>query len=179
MHPRDGWIVDLREDDGGDALPMLAAVEPLLGSSSPVGYRDAVHGTTWFVVRGGSVGYRGGGDGSFKVVAAYGTPPPSIPGGLALLAGQSTASSGEATLIALRCRPGARIVGEPTAGATGSPSTFTLSDGAWLQLTTSAAVDCAGHVYGGTVSPDVPVSPATGSGEDPALDQATRWLAMR
>jgi hypothetical protein len=179
LHPRDGWIVDLREDYGGDAIPMLAAVEPFLSSSVPLGYRDAGHGTTWFLVRGGKVGYRGGGDGTSRIVAAYGTAPPPIRGRLAILAGQSTASSGEAALIALRSHPGARIIGGPTAGATGSPSTFTLSDGAWLQLTTSVAVDSAGRVYGGSVTPDVRVSSGFGSGTDPPLDRATSWLTAK
>ncbi|HEY7281828.1 MAG TPA: S41 family peptidase [Actinomycetota bacterium] len=177
FHPRDGWIVDLREDYGGDALPMLAAVEPMLGSPLPLGYRDAVHGTTWFLVRGGNVGYRGGGDGSSRVVAAYGTPPAPIHGRLALLAGQSTASSGEAALIALQSHPGARFIGSPTAGATGSPSTYTLSDGAWLQVTTSVAVDGSGHVYGGSVMPDVLVSSDPTDGGDPVLERAARWLS--
>jgi C-terminal processing protease CtpA/Prc len=177
LHPSDGWIVDLRADYGGDAIPMLAAVEPLLGSSRPLGYRDAALGTTWFRIRGGTVAIEGAGSGSPTTVAAYGTPPPPIPGRTALLAGGSTASSGEAALIALRCHPGARIIGEPTAGLTGSPSQFTLSDGAWPRLTTSVAVDRSGHVYGGSVQPDVLVSSGSVGGFDPALDWAARWLA--
>src|SRR5262249_1653715 len=150
--------VDLRQDYGGDAIPMLAAVEPLLGCSRPLGYRDRSLGTTWFVVHGGNVAYRGGGADASRPVAVYGAPPPAIPDRPPLPAGPSTGSSGEAALIALRCNPGARFIGEPTAGLTGSPSTFTLSDGAWLRLTTSVAVDPAGNVYGGPVQPDELVS---------------------
>ncbi|HXJ64263.1 MAG TPA: S41 family peptidase [Actinomycetota bacterium] len=176
VHPADGWIIDLREDYGGDAIPMLAAVEPFLDCSRFLGFRDAAQGTTWFHVREGSVGVRGP-RGTSTTLGAYGTPPPPIPGRLALLAGASTASSGEATLIALRCHQGASFMGEPTAGLTGSPSTFTLSDGAWLRLTTSVAVDGAGTVYGGTVEPDIPVEWGSSVTDDPVLDRAVRFLA--
>jgi carboxyl-terminal processing protease len=179
LHPRDGWIVDLREDYGGDVYPMLAAVEPLLGCSRPLGYRDAVHGITWYFVRGGTVGVQGGAARSPEIVARYGVPPPPVPGRLALLAGQSTASSGEGALIALRCHPGARVIGSPTAGATGAPSTFTLSDGAWLQLTTNVLVDSSGHPYGSSVTPDILVDSESTDGGDQALDRATRWLTLR
>jgi C-terminal processing protease CtpA/Prc len=46
-----------------------------------------------------------------------------------------------------------------------------------LQLTTSVAVDSSGHVYGGSVTPDVLVSSDSASGGDPALERTTGWLA--
>ena len=63
----------------------------------------------------------------------------------------------------LRGRPQARSFGQPTAGVSTAASTFPLSDGATILLTTSTMSDRTGKRYGARVEPDeliaAPVEP--------------------
>jgi formylglycine-generating enzyme required for sulfatase activity/C-terminal processing protease CtpA/Prc len=168
-----GWIVDLRDNMGGNMWPMLSGVGPILGEGhvgsfvSPGGQQAA-----WT--------YEGGraleGD-SVQVEVVGGSPyslrQPAPP--VAVLTGRQTASSGEAIAVAFRGRPDTRSFGDPTAGLTTSNEDFELSDGAWILLTVSVFADRTGQLYGERLLPDEEVNPR-GEGSDPALDAAINWL---
>lgn len=175
--PAAGWIVDLRQNGGGNLAAMLAALGPLLG--------EGELGT--FVAADGGVraawSYRDGqarqGDQAAVGVAgpAYQPRRPAAP--VALLTGPRTGGAGEALAVAFAGRPDTRRFGTPTAGAPVSTGSFPLGDGATLVLTTGLARDRAGRVYDGPLAPDEPVETdwtRVGTADDPVLQAAVAWL---
>jgi C-terminal processing protease CtpA/Prc len=98
-------------------------------------------------------------------------PPPAV----AVLIGSGTVSSGEAVAIAFRGRVQTRTFGAATAGATNSPHTYRLADGATFSLSTHWDVDRSGHVYRSPISPDV-VMPDYGHTDPQPVKLAAAWL---
>lgn len=181
-----GWIVDLRENTGGDMWPMIAGLGPILGEGM-LGAFVAPDGAqkSWFY-RQGSAGCEGGPEPIF--------PPPSfLPTGpvycrvdqpfrlavpdpaVAVLIGPKTASAGEAVALAFRGRPRSRSFGASTCGLTTANSVFELSDGGLLFLTTMVEADRTGRQFSSSIEPDESVTDADGS-SDPALAAASAWL---
>ncbi|MEA3016842.1 MAG: hypothetical protein QOI38_1564 [Sphingomonadales bacterium] len=160
-----GWIVDLRDDTGGNMWPMLNGLDPLLGRAPFGSFRSpSGHLAHWGRAAGG---IRPGDVEADRppafLLRASGAP-------VAVLLGRRTASSGEMTAIALEGRPGARSFGTPTAGLSTANSSFPLPDGGWLIVTTSYARDRTGHEYAGAIEPDEATPPAA------APAAALRWL---
>ena len=164
--PLCGWIVDLRENGGGNMWPMLTGLDPLLGAA-PFGWVVYPNGRTdaWQRIRGRITSGTAQTDASpAAFVLAHGDAP------VAILLGPHTASSGEITAVALTGRPGVRSFGSPTAGFTSANVSYPLSDGAQLMVTTSLLRDRTGKDYAGPMIPDVRTGP-----ED-AQAEAIRWL---
>jgi peptidase S41-like protein len=162
-----GWIVDLRQNTGGNMWPMLAGLRPFLGSDELGAFEDAGgRGAPWIAGQHVNI-----------------DPPASLDLTLvwvAVLTGPRTASSGEVVAIAFRGRGRTRSFGEPTAGLSTSNRTFLLPDGAMLVLTTAIDVDRTGHRYGERVDPDENVRQVDARSDAPnrdlVLDLATSWL---
>lgn len=162
-----GWIVDLRGNTGGNMWPMVAGVGPVLGEGvlgyfvSPTGgetrweYRD---GTSWI---GSSIAQR------VDVPYRLRREQPRV----AVLVDGAVASSGEATYISFRQRPETRSFGVATCGLSTSNSTFTLSDGAVLTLTTALMADRSRQAYGDRITPDELIPE-----RDQLLPRAVAWL---
>lgn len=175
-----GWIVDLRQNTGGNMWPMLAGIGPLLGAEVVGSFTEGQPGAAWR--------YRDGrswlGDSAPPAVASgWGSaaPPrlahPDAP--VALLVGRKTASSGEMTLLAFLGRPGVRTFGDSTAGFTSANTGAPLRDGATLIITTSYPRDRLGRRYPLRVAPDELVLAGDGGaaeGGDVVLDRAAAWL---
>lgn len=162
-----GWIVDLRSNGGGNMWPMIAGVGPLLGEG-PLGYFiGPTGGETLWEYRGGSS--LSGGFPATTVSPAYQLrrPQPRV----AVLSNIGIASSGEATLIAFRLRPNTRSFGEASCGLSTANSTFTLSDGATINLTSSVMADRARNRYGDRVVPDEVITD-----QEAAIRRAITWL---
>lgn len=168
-----GWIVDLRENTGGNMWPMLAGVGPLLGADAVGSFDPAPRGQAWR--------YRNGrswpGDSMPPAMpAGWGSaaPPPLVHAHapVAILMGRRTASSGEMTLLAFLGRPGLRTFGDSTAGFTSANAGVPLRDGATMVVTVSYARDRLGRRHPLRVAPDELV---TGDG-NATLDQAVAWL---
>ena len=115
-----GWVVDLRQDTGGNMWPMLAGLKPFLGSVG-LGTFESPTGSSAPWIAGQGVGLE---------------PPKALAvlesSWVAVLTGPRTASSGEAVTIAFRGRPRTRSFGQPTAGLSTSNETFPLPDGAMI-----------------------------------------------
>jgi len=162
-----GWVVDLRGNGGGNMWPMLQGLDPLLGSP-PFGY---------FTLRGSKVSMWSRTNGS--VLAVREDVSPSAPSyvlkrgqsPLAVLLGPETSSSGEMTAIALIGRDKVRTFGAPTAGFTTGNSVYSLSDGAFLVITTVAVRDRKGKDHIGPIVPDVATT------NDEAESTAIDWLS--
>lgn len=164
-----GWIVDLREDTGGNVYPMLGGLALLLGD-----------GTLGYFVRGDERH-------SWSVGSYYANvrqAQPAAPSALvdsyvAVLTGPRTASSGETVTISFRGRRRTRSFGAPTYGLPTANSPFSLSDGATMLITVSYEADRDGTVYREAIVPDEPVqagAAGTPLADDPVVRAASAWL---
>ena len=161
-----GWVVDLRDNPGGNMWPMLAGLEPLLGGRDVGAFRDAEGGLVRWWVDAGAAGAGDTAHAASHYAVEVGAPRARV----AVLTGPVTASSGEAVAVAFRGRSGARSFGSPTRGVSTGNRGFVLDDGAVLFITASRFVDRTGMVHGGPLEPDVAVEPSA------ALDPAVAWL---
>jgi carboxyl-terminal processing protease len=172
-----GWVVDLRQNTGGNLWPMLAGLGPLLGEGQLAAsvYPDGRRVAVWH--RDGQAGF--GDYTQLRVRAPY-RPAAQLP--VAVLLGPATASSAEVLAVAFRGRSATRSFGAPTRGLSAGNRTFALADGASLVLTVAATSDTAGHVYLGPIAPDEIVAGgarprrAVEAPADAALDAAVAWL---
>jgi carboxyl-terminal processing protease len=165
------WIVDLRENGGGNTWPMLNGLVPLLGEGR-IGAFQSDRNTAPWVVRNGVATTESSADGGAGI-------PPAKTRRVAVLTGSMTASSGETVVVAFRGTPNTRSFGGSTAGLSTANRPFGLADGASILLTVSRFVDRSGVVYGSHVVPDEAVAaPAKGTPleEDPVVAAAVAWL---
>jgi carboxyl-terminal processing protease len=173
-----GWVVDLRQNSGGNLWPMLAGLGPLLGGGELAAsvYPDGRRVGVWY--RDGQAGF--GDYTQLRVRTPYRLRAPSP---VAVLVGPGTASSAEVLAVVLRGSPGTRSFGGPTRGLSAGNRTFPLADGASLVLTVAATSDAAGEVLEGPFVPDelVPGGNASDgrSTADATLDAAAAWLLAR
>lgn len=166
-----GWIVDARNNSGGNAAPMLIGIGPILGEGftqfgvDAKGKRDS---------GGYSNGTLTGGEKGLRVSSPYRliNPDPYV----AVLTGNSTGSSGEAVILAFKNRHKTRSFGAPTFGnATGNFSYY-LSDGAVIDLTAIAPTDRFGKMYKGKIQPDVLIDDDEKTENDEVINAAVKWL---
>jgi C-terminal processing protease CtpA/Prc len=176
--PTCGWVVDLRGNKGGNMWPMLAGVGPLLGDGEVgsfvnyTGIEQAWELRAGAALRGGEV------VNSAPVYQLQQSQPP-----VAVLVDGSTASAGEAAMIAFIGRPNTRTFGEPTAGAATVPQFYELSDGAGLVLAAAWMADRTGATWDAEVPPDElvenfgPLNSQTAREDDEILQEALAWLS--
>lgn len=160
-----GWIVDLRENLGGNMYPMIAGLGALIGEGELGSFKDATGLTTNWFYRDGQAGEE---DMPYVRVShpEFLFDPDRTP--VAVLIGPQTASAGEATAISFQGRPNTRFFGKPSAGLTTANELFPLSDGALIILSVAVELDRTGQEYGGKIVPDVDTSNAE--------SEAIEWL---
>ena len=166
-----GWIVDLREDTGGNMAPMLVTLAPLLVGPEIASFINRDGTRLPVLLNDGHLS--GAGAGQWPIASnSYRLSHAGSP--VAILTGPRTASAGEITMIAFRGQPGTRTFGQPTAGFASGNTASTLSDGATLIITTAKDADRSGQVFANLtpVPPDEPVV-----GADATVAAATKWLA--
>jgi carboxyl-terminal processing protease len=163
------WIIDLRNNSGGNCWPMLAGIGPLLG--------DGVYG--YFVSSGEQVPitYRDGS--AFQGrhvrcrVSTSGYRMKSPHKFIVVLTSHGTVSAGEIVALAFSGRAQTWLIGEPTAGLTTANATYSLSDRSLLVLTVCQEADHNGRICEGRIQPDKYVSAAP---DDPVRAAALAWL---
>lgn len=164
--PLCGWVIDLRNNGGGNMWPMLQGLDPLLGPA-PFGFFVAPNGPLALWQREGGLIRT-----SFKAAApeepAFLLKRSAAP--IAILLGPRTASSGEMTAIALVGRADVRTFGAPTAGFTTANAPIRMSDGAYLVVTETFVRDRTGRDYRGAIIPDEPTR------DSDAEQTAVRWI---
>ena len=176
-----GWIVDVRENSGGNLLPMLAGLRPFLGDGPLVTFeypdRTSVIWTYADYLDEARSRY---GFHDFRPTQ-YQLREPADP--VAVLLGPVTASSGEAVVLAFRGRPVTRSFGYMTQGLTTANQGFRLPDGAMLGLTVAVMADReGGDAGGGALRADVVIDDERGfrshqsPDQDPVLRAALSWL---
>ncbi|MBA3944474.1 MAG: S41 family peptidase [Herpetosiphonaceae bacterium] len=171
-----GWIIDLRNDNGGAVWPMLDVVGPILGEGQVGTFIDMAGNKSIWSYRHGQALLD---DQVLSQAPVYEVHHPVPP--VAVLTGDMTASAAEAIVVAFRGRPHTRSFGQPTAGVPTAPGYYTLSDGAQVAVTEALDVDRSGQSYMGPITPDEAVPPAvvTGRADDPVVAAALRWLATQ
>jgi len=145
-----GWIVDLRENHGGNMFPMLAGIGPILGEGDVGAFVDTYGNKEVWSYRNGQAMLND------RVQIQVNEPyklKVSLPP-VAVLTGVNTASSGESITIAFRGRPDTRSFGVFTAGLTTGNTPIRLSDGAVINLATGVEADRTGQIYRDRIYPD-------------------------
>jgi len=166
-----GWIVDLRDNDGGNMWPMLAGLEGLLDGPC-VGHFSSSKNSkeTWIVENGrAKIG---------SVVVSESANLRDLKLGhelpLAFFTSRKTCSSGEAIVVALKGRRLTKQFGSKTAGLSTANEGFELPCGTMLWLTTSIFTDRNGVQYGESIHPDVPIKSTL---PDQAIfEAAIKWI---
>lgn len=162
-----GWIVDVRDNAGGDMSPMLEGLHPLLGDGVVGGSVERDGTRMQIALSNGtvSVGHRGE---TSTTASAHSDDP------VAVLQGPRTGSSGEVVVIAFKGRANTRSFGTPTAGYSSGNQTIRLYDGTEMLLTTAVLVDRDGNSFNGG-----PVPVDKRASEDKAEQAAKAWLRTR
>jgi carboxyl-terminal processing protease len=185
-----GWVVDLRDFTGGSMFHPLAVLGPILAGQQALTleHRDgAVVSAVEFAADGGLLlnGRPAAEaladapvdgvllpDATERLVQALTdlgplpSPAPDMP--VAVLTSSSTASAGEAVVVALEGRPTTRRFGSTTRGVPTGPVDHELEDGAILLVAETRMVDRNGNAYDTGIPPDL-------ESTDPATDART-WL---
>jgi len=165
-----GYVIDLRENNGGNLLPMVAGVGVLIGEGVVGSFVDANGNHTDIVYQDGKAWIEGESDPPITVsdIRLQVDRPP-----IAILIGRDTLSSGEMLALAFKGIPNTILFGHATKGLTTGNDMFELSDGALIFLTTDVFVDRTGKIYGAAVEPDKPII----AGFSKAIpDEVIEWL---
>ena len=164
-----GWVIDLRNNGGGNMWPMIAGLNSLMVDGT-FGY---LIGTTnikekeW-KTENGKINY------STELIDTYKVK--KINNKIAVLIDSKTASSGEMTAIAFIGLTNVKLFGQPSAGYTTANSTFYFSDGSQLYLATNFVADRKHRVYPDKIVPDVVVNTQSRIGIDETLEYAKKWI---
>lgn len=166
-----GWIVDLRNNRGGNMAPMVCGLGPLFdpGILGELIDRDG-RAQHWYY-RNGRFGWD---DGVTMVAPRPVTLKHRVP--VAVLWGPGTGSSGECTAISFIGNTRTRSFGAPTWGLTTGNGEYDLPDGAKIFLASTVMADRSGHAFPGPVPPDQTVEQQTGWTYDAALQAALDWI---
>lgn len=145
-----GWLIDLRQNTGGNLYPMLAGLGPLLGCGD-LGWDVAPDGTreAWWYCRDAS---HPEGASHITLVRSPLVLPDTLPA--VVLISYRTGSAGEALAMSFIGRPRTRIYGERSAGfATNNRMCF-LADSALLNITSGVMMDRTGGTHVEGIEPD-------------------------
>jgi len=136
-HPK-GWIIDIRDNEGGMFVPMYAAISPFLNQAKVIGCKDGFGKYIFMKFKNGRFYENNLIRHQFKIgeqkIRITKTP-------IVILVNQGTASSGEFAAISFVGQKNISFVGTKTAGLTSANQEHKLSDGAFLVLTEGNTVD--------------------------------------
>lgn len=169
----EGWVLDLRENHGGNCWPMLAGIGPVLGEGVAGYFVDTRNRASWYYKAGGSYSNETRITQVSRAPYQLKRPNPKV----AVLTGPGTTSSGEVVAVSFRGRPNTRSFGEATGGYSTGNQNYTLSDGAMLFLASSVYADRKMNLYGKKINPDEEIiSTSTTLAGDETLTRALAWL---
>ena len=164
-----GLVIDLGEQAGGSAWPVIPALSPLITSDNAARLVDR--------------------DGRRRPLIPKGAPEWAFGGTLptsdllrfagrrfAVILTAQTASAGELVAVALRGEPAVRTFGRPTYGLTTANLPTSLPDGATVLLTISRFAYGDGPALRGPLVPDVAAGKA--ATPDDVLAEAAAWAAQ-
>jgi hypothetical protein len=172
-----GWVVDLRPSTGGSVVPGFVGLSSLLPDGPVIAFvdRDGVAGSA-ISLAGSTLTAAPSAilpDIEVPIPPFPRVPPsPKITQPVVVLQSTSTASAGEATVVAFKGRPQTHFVGQPTLGASSSGNIGLVGPfGSMALLTTGVFQDRAGVTY-----PEEPIPPQTVTAPGEELPAAKAWL---
>lgn len=168
------WILDLRNNTGGNCWPMLAGIAPLLGNGT-YGYFISSSESIPIHYKNGTVFQ--GRNSRCKV-----TNPYTLSSGtknIIVLTGNKTSSAGEIVALSFKGLVNTYLYGEPTAGLTTANATYSLSNGSMLVLTVCKEADRNGKIIEGKIQPDVLIPASRRGNYDEVLASALMFLQSR
>ena len=162
-----GWIVDLRQNKGGNMWPMITGIGPILGEGTAGFFIDSNSDEKPFGYILGSSTFDG--EPVVTITNAYTLVSPNAK--VAILVDYATTNAAEAVAIAFSGKSETKSFGALTCGRASGIQTFQMSDGAVLYLTTSFLIDRNQVNKKGPLTPDEVVS-------DPTLtfSKAVDWI---
>ena len=158
-----GWIIDLRENDGGSIFPMIWHFADLIDVDSTYSVVDRAGVGSKQNVRMNNLN-----DQDQKMAKLfdleYDKVPPiaiknkNVP--IVLLVSRFTSSSGEFFAAHFKGQKNATVMGQTTSGKTSANDQFAVGNNYMINLTTSVIKDRTGKLYGigEGIKPDVPVA---------------------
>jgi carboxyl-terminal processing protease len=171
-----GWILDLRENTGGNCWPMLTGLGPLLGNGICGYFIDNKNQKEAWFYRDGKTGIN-----DTTILKTSNKPYKLInsTNPIAILTGSSTASSGEVIVTAFHNKNNTMSFGENTTGLSTAPTGFKLRDGAMIFIPTKIYADRKGIAFGKEIKPDKAINfnyNMIGSTNDPVVIGAIDWI---
>jgi C-terminal processing protease CtpA/Prc len=148
-----GWIIDLRNNSGGNMWPMLISLTPFYPNGT-IGYfigdkRETTwsksNGQIWFNESSQTIKY-------FKDPVYYKLKNNSVK--VVVLIGPRTSSSGEAVAISTKSIKTAKLLGSHSSGFSTANASIKITDDEYLILTSSVDADCNKVEYWNGIDPD-------------------------
>jgi carboxyl-terminal processing protease len=169
-----GWIIDLRLNLGGNMWPMIGGLSVLLENGKLGAFVDArgFEYVSWALKNSGL--YLG--------KNKFCSRPKDCgqkKAKVAVILGQMTTSSGEATAITFKGRKNTIFIGENTSGYVTANKSTQLSDNAILFFSSSFESDRNGNIYVKCVTPDILITDSDNFVElekDRKVIEAKRWI---
>ncbi|MCY1720817.1 S41 family peptidase [Prolixibacteraceae bacterium Z1-6] len=171
-----GWVIDLRENTGGNCWPMLTGLGPILGNGI-CGYfiDNNQKKSSWF--------YQDGKSGiESRTITKVSKQPYNLLNNLnpvAILTGGQTISSGEVVVTAFHNKSNVRSFGLSTGGLSTGNAIYNLSDSSMLVLTESIYADREGNIFGKRIDPDEKIGfsyQSIGQPNDLVVERAINWI---
>lgn len=165
-----GFIIDLRQNDGGNMDPMLAGLEPLYSAD-----------TTGFLIDVNKKREYWGRNQAFKKALGNDYTQPTIQTKIdnqlpiAVLYGNATGSSGEIIIISFIGNANTKSFGQPSFGLTTGNGEYKLPDGSYMFLSSTYMADRNGKIYKSKITPDEVIE-ETDNSKDKTLEAALNWL---
>ena len=144
------WVVDLRENTGGNMYPMIAGIGPLIGDGLAGYFISPKKEEKWFYKNGASWE-----DARLQVKIKQPYYLKNINIKIAVLIGENTASSGEMTAISFIGKSNVKLFGQETAGYITANEGYPLLDGSNLYLAVARVADRNKKIYLDGIKPDV------------------------
>jgi carboxyl-terminal processing protease len=145
-----GWIIDLRENNGGNMWPMLLGLGPILEKDTVGYFMDSEKNYSAWIYSKGEVLFE-----KNKIMSlANSHILLNKNRKKAILISGRTASSGEAVAIAFKGSKNTMFFGQNTKGLSTANRGFKLNDGAMIFLTVSKFADKNKSIYGTPIKPD-------------------------
>lgn len=161
----DKWIIDLRDNKGGNVWPMLSGLTPIIGDGL-INYSIGNNTENPNFIKQGSFTISGTSTLIYKTKRKFKK--------LAVLVNNLTASSGEMLAISLLGFKDTKCFGRKTRGLTTSNRTFNFSDGTMLFLSTGFMADKNKKVYRDGITPDIVFE--TDLSDDEIITEVIKWL---
>lgn len=142
-----GVMIDLRSNNGGNMVPMIIAISPLLPDGDILYFTDR-NGDIPVILKDGQVSIGGTLLGTKPSIEPFKMEVP-----VAVLISTMTASSGEATLMTLMGLENVKTFGQQTIGLASGNAVYNLYDDAWMALTVTYNKTINGQIFGNTPIP--------------------------